>query len=226
VLGFFFVPFSALLYSIRPGFFRRQLPACDPQPHLQQCGVGTTAAGGGVVFTFYGAILERCPVSRGHLDLDGPAVFGTIRGGPGYFGNLVWFILARSPERWRRRVIAIALSAMPVMIRSGYNKHALTRPFVLAASCIDHPLVACSSLVLIVLADQWQIVFRHVSRAGALALSIALFTALTFKCSHHQTGMGCRARGTPHRYRAWALWKSPVGHRAVGGSYLCRARHA
>src|SRR5438874_389113 len=78
-------------------------------------------------FTFMGAVLERCGLAEDMLDSMGQ-LFGPIRGGLGYSVIIVGFILGAITGTVAAQVIAMALIAMPVMIRYGYNMLHHRRP--------------------------------------------------------------------------------------------------
>src|ERR1019366_2720928 len=101
-------------------------------------------------FTMMGSVLEKCGLAEDMLDSMGQ-LFGTVRGGLGYSVIIVGFILGAITGTVAGQIIAMALIAMPVMIRYGYNLRYTTG--VLAASGTITQLVP-PSLVLIVLADQ------------------------------------------------------------------------
>ncbi|HUP28739.1 MAG TPA: TRAP transporter large permease subunit, partial [Usitatibacter sp.] len=101
-------------------------------------------------FTFMGAILEKCGLAEDMLDSMGQ-LFGPLRGGLGYSVIIVGFILGAITGTVAAQVIAMALIALPVMMRYKYNMRYATD--ILVASGTITQLVP-PSLVLIVLADQ------------------------------------------------------------------------
>ncbi|HEY5606955.1 MAG TPA: TRAP transporter large permease subunit, partial [Alphaproteobacteria bacterium] len=132
-------------------------------------------------FTFMGTILERCGLAEDMLDSMGQ-LFGPIRGGLGYSVIIVGFILGAITGTVAAQVIAMALIALPVMMRYKYNtRYAMG---VLAASGTITQLVP-PSLVLIVLADQLgrSVGDMYLGAWGPSLLQIALFALYTFAVS-------------------------------------------
>src|SRR6478672_4108348 len=101
-------------------------------------------------FTFMGAILERCGLAEDLLDGIGQ-LFGPVRGGLAYAVVLVGAILGAITGTVAASVIAMALIALPVMMRYGYDMRLATG--VIAASGTITQLIP-PALVLVVLADQ------------------------------------------------------------------------
>ncbi len=129
-------------------------------------------------FTFMGAILEKCGLAEDMLDAMGQ-LFGSVRGGMGYSVILVGFILGAITGTVASQVIAMALIALPVMLRYGYNMRYATG--VLAASGTITQLVP-PSLVLIVMADQLGKPVGDMYRGawGPAILQVLIFAAYTF----------------------------------------------
>ena len=129
-------------------------------------------------FTFMGTILEKCGLAEDMLDSMGQ-LFGTVRGGLGYSVILVGFILGAITGTVADQVIAMALIALPVMMRYKYNMRYATG--VLAASGTITQLVP-PSLVLVVLADQLgkSVGDMYKGAWGPSILQIALFVLYTF----------------------------------------------
>src|SRR5258706_2102349 len=125
-------------------------------------------------FTFMGAILERCGLAEDMLDSMGQ-LFGPIRGGLGYSVMIVGFILGALTGTVAARVIAMALTSVPVMVRYGYNIPFITG--VLAASGTITQLVP-PSLVLIVLAHQLRksVGDMDLGASGPSGFQIAMFS--------------------------------------------------
>lgn len=103
-------------------------------------------------FTFMGAILEKCGLAEDMLDSMGQ-LFGRVRGGLGYSVILVGFVLGAVTGTVAAQVIAMAMIALPVMMRYRYNMRYATG--VLAASGTITQIVP-PSLVLIIMADQMK----------------------------------------------------------------------
>ena len=112
-------------------------------------------------FTFMGAILERSRLAEDMLEGFGQ-LFGPVRGGLAYAVIFVGAILGAITGTVAASVIAMAMIALPVMMRYGYNMKLGTG--VIAASGTITQLIP-PALVLIVLADQLgQPGGRYVSR--------------------------------------------------------------
>lgn len=103
-------------------------------------------------FTFMGAILEKCGLAEDMLDSMGQ-LFGRVKGGLGYSVILVGFVLGAVTGTVAAQVIAMAMIALPVMMRYRYNMRYATG--VLAASGTITQIVP-PSLVLIIMADQMK----------------------------------------------------------------------
>ncbi len=101
-------------------------------------------------FTFMGAILERSRLAEDMLEGFGQ-LFGPVRGGLAYAVIFVGAILGAITGTVAASVIAMAMIALPVMMRYGYNMKLGTG--VIAASGTITQLIP-PSLVLVVLADQ------------------------------------------------------------------------
>ena len=132
-------------------------------------------------FTFMGAILERCGLAEDMLDGMGQ-LLGPIRGGLGYSVILVGFILGAVTGTVAAQVIAMALIALPVMMRYRYDRRYATG--VLAASGTITQLVP-PSLMLVVLADQLgkSVGDLYLGAWGPSILQVLLFAAYTFVLS-------------------------------------------
>jgi tripartite ATP-independent transporter DctM subunit len=101
-------------------------------------------------FTFMGSILERSRLAEDMLEGFGQ-LFGPVRGGLAYAVIFVGAILGAITGTVAASVIAMAMIALPVMMRYGYNMKLGTG--VIAASGTITQLIP-PSLVLVVLADQ------------------------------------------------------------------------
>jgi tripartite ATP-independent transporter DctM subunit len=101
-------------------------------------------------FTFMGAILERSGLAEDMLNGFGQ-LFGPVRGGLAYAVIFVGAILGAITGTVAASVIAMAMIALPVMMRYGYDMKLGTG--VIAASGTITQLIP-PALVLIVLADQ------------------------------------------------------------------------
>ncbi len=156
------------------------------------------------VFTFMGAILEKCGLAEDMLDSMGQ-LFGPVRGGLGYSVIIVGFILGAITGTVAGQVIAMALISLPVMIRYGYNMRYATG--VLAASGTITQLVP-PSLVLVVMADQLgrSVGDMYKGAWGPSILQVLIFALYTFAVGmvkpHHVPGLPKEARTTS----GFALW--------------------
>ena len=101
-------------------------------------------------FTLMGAILERSRLAEDMIEGFGQ-LFGPVRGGLAYAVVLVGAILGAITGTVAASVIAMALIALPVMMRHGYDMRLATG--VIAASGTITQLIP-PALVLVVLADQ------------------------------------------------------------------------
>jgi len=156
-------------------------------------------------FTFMGAILEKCGLAEDMLDSMGQ-LFGPLRGGLGYSVIIVGFILGAITGTVAAQVIAMALIALPVMMRYKYNMKYATG--ILAASGTITQLVP-PSLVLIVLADQLgkSVGDMYLGAWGPSILQVLLFALYTFLLGIVRPSW---VPGVPKEDRAlqgWALWK-------------------
>ena len=106
-------------------------------------------------------------------------LFGPIKGGLGYSVIIVGFILGAITGTVAGQVIAMALIALPVMVRYGYNMRYATG--VLAASGTITQLVP-PSLVLVVLADQLgrSVGDMYKGAWGPSILQVIMFAIFTF----------------------------------------------
>ncbi len=124
-------------------------------------------------FTFMGAILERSGLAEELLDSIGQ-LFGPVRGGLSYAVIFVGAILGAITGTVAASVIAMAVIALPLMLRYGYaTRHATG---VIAASGTITQLIP-PSLVLIVLADQLgrPVGEMYAGAIGPSLIQIALF---------------------------------------------------
>ena len=161
-------------------------------------------------FTFMGAILERCGLAEEMLDSMGQ-LFGRVRGGLGYSVIIVGFILGAITGTVAAQVIAMAMIALPVMMRYGYNMRYATG--VLAASGTITQLVP-PSLVLIVLADQLKtqngsadVGSMYLGAWGPSLLQIALFALYTFFLSRLRPDDLPPVPTSDLTLKGWMLWK-------------------
>jgi len=156
-------------------------------------------------FTLMGALLEKCGLAEDMLDAMGQ-LFGPVRGGLGYSVILVGFILGAITGTVAGQVIAMAMIALPVMLRYGYHMRYATG--VLAASGTITQLVP-PSLVLVVLADQLgrSVGDMYKGAWGPALLQVLLFALYTFALSRirpeHLPGLPSSARSL----QGWALWR-------------------
>jgi tripartite ATP-independent transporter DctM subunit len=137
-------------------------------------------------FTLMGSVLEKCGLAEDMLDSMGQ-LFGTVRGGLGYSVIIVGFILGAITGTVAGQIIAMALIAMPVMIRYGYDLRYTTG--VLAASGTITQLVP-PSLVLIVLADQLgrSVGDMYKGAWGPSLLQVLIFALYTFALGRWRPG--------------------------------------
>ncbi len=156
-------------------------------------------------FTYMGAILERCGLAEDMLESMGQ-LFGPIRGGLGYSVIIVGFILGAITGTVAGQIIAMALIAMPVMIRNKYNMRYTTG--VLAASGTITQLVP-PSLILIVLADQLgkSVGDMYLGAWGPSVIQVLLFALYTFALSIFRPGDVPPIRPEDITLKGWALWK-------------------
>jgi tripartite ATP-independent transporter DctM subunit len=155
-------------------------------------------------FTFMGAILERCGLAEDLLESIGQ-LFGSVRGGLSYAVIFVGAILGAITGTVAASVIAMAVIALPVMLRYGYStRHAAG---VLAASGTITQLIP-PSLVLVVLADQLgrSVGDMYKGAIGPSIIQIALFCGwvllLSFIRPQDMPALPPEAR----TLRGWALW--------------------
>src|SRR6187401_2095930 len=150
-------------------------------------------------FTFMGAILERSGLAEDLLDSIGQ-IFGPVRGGLSYaviFLGAITGTIAAS-------VIAMAVIALPMMLRYGYSTRHATG--VIAASGTITQLIP-PSLVLIVLADALgrSPGDMYIGATGASIVQVLLFASWVFILSifrpHYVPALPPEA-GT---LRAWPL---------------------
>lgn len=156
-------------------------------------------------FTLMGAILEKCGLAEDLLDSMGQ-LFGPVRGGLGYAVIVVGFILGAITGTVAGQVIAMAMIALPVMMRYGYNMRYATG--VLAASGTITQLVP-PSLVLVVMADQLgrSVGDMYKGAWGPSVLQVLIFAIYTFILTRlkpsYLPGLPPEAR----TLQGWALWK-------------------
>jgi tripartite ATP-independent transporter DctM subunit len=125
-------------------------------------------------FTFMGAILERSGLAEDLLDSIGQ-LFGPVRGGLSYAVIFVGAILGAITGTIAASVIAMAVIALPLMLRYGYSTRHATG--VIAASGTITQLIP-PSLVLIVLADQLgrPVGEMYAGAIGPSLIQLALFS--------------------------------------------------
>ncbi|MBY0531495.1 MAG: TRAP transporter large permease subunit [Xanthobacteraceae bacterium] len=126
-------------------------------------------------FTLMGAILERCGLAEDLLDSIGQ-VFGPVRGGLSYAVIFVGAILGAITGTVAASVIAMAVIALPLMLRYGYSTRHATG--VIAASGTITQLIP-PSLVLVILAEQLgrSVGDMYKGALGPSLIQIALFCA-------------------------------------------------
>ncbi len=159
-------------------------------------------------FTLMGAVLEKCGLAEDMLDSMGQ-LFGPVRGGLGYSVIIVGFILGAITGTVAGQVIAMAMIALPVMMRYRYDMRYACG--VLAASGTITQLVP-PSLVLVVLADQLgrSVGDMYKGAWGPSILQVLLFAAYTFVLARlrpsHVPGVPPEAR----TLSGAALWKKSL----------------
>jgi tripartite ATP-independent transporter DctM subunit len=156
-------------------------------------------------FTFMGAVLEKCGLAEDMLDSMGQ-LFGPVRGGLGYSVIIVGFILGAITGTVAAQVIAMALIALPVMMRYGYNMKYATG--VLAASGTITQLVP-PSLVLVVLADQLgkSVGDMYLGAWGPSVVQSALFIIYTWMLARIAPEWVPAVPLEARTLRGWALWR-------------------
>src|SRR5690242_18654264 len=129
-------------------------------------------------FTLMGAILERSGLAEDLLDSIGQ-LFGPVRGGLSYAVIFVGAILGAITGTIAASVIAMAVIALPLMLRYGYSVRHATG--VIAASGTITQLIP-PSLVLIVLATQLgqPVGAMYAGAIGPSMIQVALFCAWVF----------------------------------------------
>jgi tripartite ATP-independent transporter DctM subunit len=156
-------------------------------------------------FTLMGAILEKCGLAEDLLE-SMSQLFGPTRGGLGYSVIVVGFILGAITGTVAGQVIAMAMIALPIMMRHGYDMRYATG--VLAASGTITQLVP-PSLVLVVMADQLgrSVGDMYKGAWGPSVLQILIFLTYTFVLTRLRPNA---LPGIPLEARTasgWALWK-------------------
>ncbi len=156
-------------------------------------------------FTLMGAILEKCGLAEDMLDAMGQ-LFGPIRGGLGYSVIIVGFILGAITGTVAGQVIAMAMIALPVMMRYGYDTRYATG--VLAASGTITQLVP-PSLVLVVMADQLgrSVGDMYKGAWGPSILQVLLFAAYTFVLTRLRPEALPGVPASARTLQGWALWR-------------------
>ena len=156
-------------------------------------------------FTFMGAILEKCGLAEDMLDSMGQ-LFGPLKGGLGYSVIIVGFILGAITGTVAAQVIAMALIALPVMMRYKYNMRYATG--ILAASGTITQLVP-PSLVLIVLADQLgkSVGDMYLGAWGPSLIQVGLFILYTFLLGIFKPEWVPGVPKEDRTLQGWALWK-------------------
>jgi tripartite ATP-independent transporter DctM subunit len=155
-------------------------------------------------FTLMGAILEKCGLAEDLLESMGQ-LFGPMRGGLGYSVIIVGFILGAITGTVAGQVIAMAMIALPVMMRYGYNMRYATG--VLAASGTITQLVP-PSLVLVVMADQLgrSVGDMYKGAWGPSVLQVMLFALYTFILTRLRPAQLPALPPEARTLQGWALW--------------------
>ena len=156
-------------------------------------------------FTLMGAILEKCGLAEDLLDSMGQ-LFGPMRGGLGYSVIVVGFILGAITGTVAGQVIAMAMIALPVMMRYGYDMRYATG--VLAASGTITQLVP-PSLVLVVMADQLgrSVGDMYKGAWGPSVLQVLLFALYTFALTRLRPAKLPALPPEARTLQGWALWR-------------------
>ncbi len=155
-------------------------------------------------FTFMGAILDRSGLAEDLLDSIGQ-LFGPVRGGLSYAVIFVGAILGAITGTVAASVIAMAVIALPLMLRYGYSTRHATG--VIAASGTITQLIP-PSLVLIVLAGQLgrPVGEMYAGAIGPSLIQVGLFCLWVFILSlfrpHEVPALPREAR----TLYGWALW--------------------
>ena len=175
-------------------------------------------------FTFMGAILERSGLAEDLLDSIGQ-LFGPVRGGLSYAVIFVGAILGAITGTVAASVIAMAVIALPLMLRYGYSTRHATG--VIAASGTITQLIP-PSLVLIVLAGQLgqSVGAMYAGAIGPSLIQIGLFCAwvLIVSLIWPQRGAGAAAGGA-HAARLGAVEQMPARHRPLARADVPGAGH-
>ena len=176
-------------------------------------------------FTFMGAVLERSGLAEDLLEGTGQ-LFGPVPGGLAYAVIFVGAILGAITGTVAASVIAMGMISLPVMLKYGYDMRIGTG--VIAASGTITQVIP-PSLVLIVLADQLGVSVgdMYLGAIGPSILQIALFLLFILARLDPRSRTGCRALppGGAHAARLGADRQGALGHGAVAGADLPRARH-
>ena len=156
-------------------------------------------------FTLMGAILEKCGLAEDLLDSMGQ-LFGPMRGGLGYSVIIVGFILGAITGTVAGQVIAMAMIALPVMMRYGYDMRYATG--VLAASGTITQLVP-PSLVLVVMADQLgrSVGDMYKGAWGPSVLQVLIFALYTFALTRLRPAQLPALPPEARTLQGWALWR-------------------
>ncbi|CAN5256779.1 TRAP transporter large permease subunit [soil metagenome] len=154
-------------------------------------------------FTFMGAILERSRLAEDMLEGFGQ-LFGPVRGGLAYAVIFVGAILGAITGTVAASVIAMAMIALPVMMRYGYNMKLSTG--VIAASGTITQLIP-PALVLIVLADQLgrSVGDMYKGAIGPSFVQVGLFCLYIFAVSLIFPKMMPALPPEARTLRGWAL---------------------
>lgn len=130
-------------------------------------------------FTFLGLVLERSGMAEDLLDTFGE-LCGGLRGGLAYAVIFVGTLLAATTGVVAASVIAMGLIALPLMLRTGYDR-ALSCGVIAASGTLAQ--IMPPALVLIVLADQMHIAVSDIYRAAVVpALLLAALFSLFIAC--------------------------------------------
>ena len=155
-------------------------------------------------FTFMGAILERSGLAEDLLDSIGQ-LFGPVRGGLSYAVIFVGAILGAITGTVAASVIAMAVIALPLMLRYGYSTRHATG--VIAASGTITQLIP-PSLVLIVLAGQLgqSVGAMYAGAIGPSLIQIGLFCVWVLIVSLIWPKDVPALPPEARTLRGWALW--------------------
>ena len=159
-------------------------------------------------FTLMGAILEKCGLAEDLLE-SLSQLFGTARGGLGYSVIVVGFILGAVTGTVAGQVIAMAMIALPIMMRYRYDMRYATG--VLAASGTITQLVP-PSLVLVVMADQLgrSVGDMYKGAWGPSILQVLIFLVYTYVLTRLRPTALPGIPPEDRTMKGWVLWRTAL----------------